>query len=454
MRHPAFRHLLKFGAAAFLLAALFILPALPRAEGAIIYVKQTGTGLVSGSSWANAYGEAEFINRLKDPGTVAGDEFWIAAGTYRPDLTADRTKSFILKSGVKLYGGFAGTETALDQRDWKTNETLLSGELGGGINSYHVVIANDTDNTTLLDGLWILGGKAESNAPNDRGGGLYSIKGSLVIRNCTFAGNSGLAGGGAIYQELGSPVIENCIIAENTSTNGFGAGILHLDLNSWIKNSTFTENSASEGAALFNYTTTSVITNCTFYDNEATEGAAVYNYDGSNTVITNCTFSQNSATGEGSGIYADASNLTVMNTILWDLGNSEIAGHNMTGTVSDSVVNGGFGGGMRIITSDPKLAALDDNDGPTLTCAIASDSSALNVGQAVGTVVSGTVVVPDVDQRGVDRPQGSGVDIGAYEREVSPTPGGGSGGGCQSTIPVGAAWLMIPLALLLLRRRD
>ncbi len=452
MRPTAYRHLLKFSTALFLLAALFILPALPQAEGAIIYVTKTGTTVNDGTTWEKAYDEAAFINRLQ--GAVAGEEFWIAAGTYRPDLTADVTKSFIVRSGVKLYGGFAGNETALDQRDWKTNETILSGELGGGNNSYHVVIADNTDSTTLLDGLWIIGGKARVPAPNTTGGGLYSFKGSLVIRNCTFAGNSAY-GGGAIYQEQGSPIIENCLFTKNTtSTPGFGAGIYHLNIqHSWIKNSTFAENFASDGAALYNLATTAVITNCTFYGNEADEGAAVYNFDGSNTAITNCTFFQNKATGEGSGIYTDTSNLTVMNTILWDLGNSEIAGHNMTGTVSDSVVNGGFGVGTNIFTADPKLAPLDDNGGPTLTCAIASDSSALNTGKPVGTIVSGSVVVPDTDQRGVARPQGSGVDIGAYEY-VPSGGGGGGGGGCQSTTPAGAAWLMIPLALVLLRRKE
>ena len=452
MRHPAFRPLLKFGAAVFLLAALFILPALPQAEGAIIYVTQTGEGGKSGVSWTNACGEEQFITRLGS--AVAGDELWVAKGKYRPDL-ADITKSFILKSGVKVYGGFAGTETALDQRDWKTNETILSGELGVGINSYHVVDASNTDITTLLDGFRIIGGKATAAAPNNRGGGLHSVNGSLVIRNCTFAGNTaGQGGGGAIYQDGGSPAIENCIIAENTTPTRVGAGVLHLNLNSWIRNTTFSENSAIGGAALFISASTSVVTNCTFYGNEATEGAAVYNWAASNTFITNCTFFKNSATGEGSGIYADTSNLTVMNTILWNLGNSEIAGVNFTSAVSDSVIRNGYAGGTNIITADPKPAPLADNGGPTLTCAIASDSSALNAGRDVGTVVSGTIVVPNIDQRGVSRPQGSSVDIGAYEREVSPTPGGGGGSGCQSAGTSGTLWLMLPLGLVLLRRRN
>ena len=147
----------------------------------------------------------------------------------------------------------------------------------------------------------------------------------------------------------------------------------------------------------------------------------------------------------------------IMNSIFWNGGTSEIytevSPEIADVAISDSVVKGGFAGGTNIITTDPQLAALANNGGPTMTCALPEGSSAVDKGQPVGTTVSGSVTVPDTDQRGVTRPQGSGVDIGAFEREVSPTPGGG-GGGCQSTTPAGAAWLMIPLALVLLRRKE
>jgi len=88
------------------------------------YVTPNGTG--NGSSWADALGEQDFRERLVT--AADGDVFWVAAGKYRPSET-DRIVSFSLKSGVSLYGGFAGNETELSQRDWSVNITVLTGDL-------------------------------------------------------------------------------------------------------------------------------------------------------------------------------------------------------------------------------------------------------------------------------------------------------------------------------------
>jgi hypothetical protein len=56
---------------------------------------------------------------------------------------------------------------------------------------------------------------------------------------------------------------------------------------------------------------------------------------------------------------------------------------------------------------DPQVAPLADNGGPTLTMALMYSSPALDAGDSIGA--------PATDQRGIVRPQGRGVDIGAFE---------------------------------------
>jgi len=106
----------------------------------IYYVKANGTG--NGSSWSAAAGN---IQDMIDK-AVAGDEVWVAGGMYYPTKQTDasdvRSKTFLMKNGVNLYGGFAGNETSIDSRSksdrdgngkveaWEfTNETRLSGNI-------------------------------------------------------------------------------------------------------------------------------------------------------------------------------------------------------------------------------------------------------------------------------------------------------------------------------------
>ncbi|MFT5886017.1 MAG: hypothetical protein ACI9IP_002481, partial [Arcticibacterium sp.] len=98
-----------------------------------IYVDTDVTTNGDGTSWANAY------NNLQDAidAAAVNDEIWVAAGTYlptdAPDGTTstgatDRNNAFHLGTDMKIYGGFAGTETQLSQRDAATNITILSGD--------------------------------------------------------------------------------------------------------------------------------------------------------------------------------------------------------------------------------------------------------------------------------------------------------------------------------------
>ena len=91
--------------------------------------------------WATAYTDLQAALAA----AASGDEIWVAAGTYTPTATADRTISFAMKNGVAIYGGFDGTETTRGERDPSVNVTILSGDIGTprlfGDNSFHVVTA-------------------------------------------------------------------------------------------------------------------------------------------------------------------------------------------------------------------------------------------------------------------------------------------------------------------------
>jgi predicted outer membrane repeat protein len=134
------------------------------------FVKQDARGTSDGSSWANAHTDLQSALAAASP----DEEIWVASGSYKPTSTADRTISFTLKNGVAVYGGFAGTETLRDQRNYETNVTVLSGDIGlendNSDNSYHVVVGSNTNASAILDGFTITAGNANDTAPRDHRG--------------------------------------------------------------------------------------------------------------------------------------------------------------------------------------------------------------------------------------------------------------------------------------------
>ena len=264
----------------------------------IRYVKPTATGTGSGSSWANASGNLQAMINA----SVAMDQVWVAAGTYKPTTGSDRNVSFAMKIGVLIYGGFAGSETSLSQRPvintTTPSNTILSGDLGtaGNVadNSYHV-ISNPMDliNTAVLDGFIITGGNANGGSSAGSGGGMYNpgndsgLGASPTVRNCSFQGNS--AGIGGAMTNYGSatsnPVLVNCLFQNNSAIQG---GAIYNYKNSGavgnpvLTNCSFQNNSAStSGGAIFNLGNFSncapVLTNCSFQNNSAPQGGAFYN---------------------------------------------------------------------------------------------------------------------------------------------------------------------------------
>lgn len=182
-------------------------------DSRIIYVKGNADGIGDGSSWEKAYRSLSTALVRATRGT----EIWVAAGEneYVPATQGDdRTVTFLIPEGVAVYGGFAGTESSLEERDRNTYETILSGDLGAGLYAYHVV----TLEGGTLDGFTVTGGKADYadvSFHHNKGAGVYMTGGTLrnngIVGN--WAGTDALAGCGAGVFAIG----ENAIVLENNT---------------------------------------------------------------------------------------------------------------------------------------------------------------------------------------------------------------------------------------------
>jgi hypothetical protein len=299
--------------------------------GARLYAA-TSPGFTSGAcdSWSTAC-ELRYAMAISTPGTVSGQEIWVKAGIYKPTATTtDRDATFTLNDKVAVYGGFAGTETDRDQRDFVNNVTILSGDIdnndsqkpvitsldtvtGNDTNSYHVVTGA---NGAILDGVTITGGLSDSGL--FAGGGMFNDMGSSpTITNVTFSGNLASSMGGGMFNDFySSPSLTNVTFSGNRAINGGGMYNIHYSSPS-LTNVTFSGNPAFEGGGMFNNDNCNpILTNVTFAGNSAKyDGGGMYNKSTSSPSLTNATFSDNSSeNGNGGGMFNDsASSPTITN---------------------------------------------------------------------------------------------------------------------------------------------
>ncbi|HEY4151538.1 MAG TPA: right-handed parallel beta-helix repeat-containing protein [Chitinophagaceae bacterium] len=299
------------------------------------YVKPGASG--TGASWGTAGDLETMIN-----GAAAGSQVWVAAGTYIPNAyptgstggASNRDFAFTLKTGVAIYGGFAGTETLLTQRNYTTHVTILSGDVGTvgtyTDDCYHVVIAGNTTSTAILDGFTIEYGYANGGAgqlnysavqfTRNFGGGIYTLASYPTINNCTFFTNTAVDGGGVYNTSTATaPVFTGCTFTSNKATSatlgdGGGAAYDYNGSTSSFVTCTFTSNtSAADGGAFIAVNGGTVsMTGCSLTSNTATgSGGAIYTSAGTTSSVTNCTFTSNKAnstTVGGGAVYNNSTN--------------------------------------------------------------------------------------------------------------------------------------------------
>lgn len=279
----------------------------------IIFVQAGASG--NGTSWESPMGELSSALAIATEGT----QVWVAAGTYAPTQSGDRKASFVIPNGVSVYGGFSGIEASIEERNTTVNIATLTGEIGGaGIldNSFTVVVFNNANSNTVLDGFVISGGNADSaegEGKMTRCGGAMYINGengssNPVIKNCIFKGNKG-RDGAAVYNNgrngSAKPVFESCVFENNEA--GLDGGALYNDgrLNGesvpTLTDCTFTRNMGTYGGAICNATESGVcnliLNNCTFVENAAyLRGGAVFSLNGDQKCyleMSGCQFSGN-----------------------------------------------------------------------------------------------------------------------------------------------------------------
>jgi hypothetical protein len=338
-----------------------------------------------GLEWATAFSDAQ----TAIDGARPGEMVWLKAGVYTPDA-GDLEFMLKMKDAVSLYGGFAGTETAVDQRGG--GPTVLDGEAS----VYHVLgAASDA----MLDGVTITGGDNtgfdwDGIYDYSEGAGLYGNVTGFVVVNCAFESNAAKnTGGGAYLWTEGTVTFERCTFSQNTANYGAAARVYG-------------------GAVLFE--------NCVFTGN-----ANVATYASSGVcVVRNCTFSGNSGLESCGAIDASYEcELTVVNSVLWQNPSSDGTQIRtdpfLEPSVTYSIVEGGFPGAGNLDT-DPLFV-----DAGTGDLRLSAGSPCIDAGSAAEAPTVDRDCVLRGDDPGMADGEGAApvlADIGAYEF-VGTTPG-------------------------------
>lgn len=305
----------------YLFLLIFIIADLPAQTTYFVnasYGDESNTGL----SWDQAFENLQTaLNIISDHDTI-----WVAQGTYYPDkgigeINDLRSSSFPLYKGVNIYGGFTGSETSLDQRDWQSNTTILSGDLTQNDgpdflnyddNAYHVVRCRSQTLIPSIDGFIVQGGNADTSGLESIGAGMYIFNANPIVKNCTFQYNYARSSGAGMQNATASPTVQNCYFFKNKTSHG--AGMHNNNASPELISCTFEKNMCKYGGGIYNINNSQPdIKECVFRDNHAkgdttiiTGGGGIHN-SSSNAMITNCAFLGNSA-DKGGGI--DNSNST------------------------------------------------------------------------------------------------------------------------------------------------
>lgn len=429
-----------------LLAVALFMGSAAMAQSKIYYVTPTGTAVDGG--WS---GTTTLTVALDN--AVAGDQIWVQGfdqidNSNKLYIVPESMKAtgFTLNSGVQLYGGFAGTETSINDRETLGKpyqlkyRTVLSGDISRNDtidntnlifpangtrtdNAAHVLSINmapssgGNNNTypTVVNGFSIGGGQADGT--DEKGGGIY-IHGDNT--------------NGGIFR------IERCFFVNNYATQG---GAIYVDAE--VQNRNNNE---------------SLINQCVIYNNAADERAAVVNAGGGiylagqATVVNSSIFNNENgglrlsdgskvinstvARNSGAGIdmietVTDFSVFNVSNTIIW--GNTLLSAQyqpQFKNSAYHEVTNDDANDNVYVTTENNGDANAPMFDAPSLKTSFDRDFNWRNTAYPLwswnvleGSVMHGKgdknsynqTIYGSEDMAGNTRVHGETIDIGAYE---------------------------------------
>jgi hypothetical protein len=316
------------------------------------FVKVGATG--SGSSWDEPM---DLVTALRTSSLKAGDEIYVAAGTY--NLTEGQLISGQLSTygnvAVNVYGGYpadaTGTEaekpTALP--DFETNPTIITRESTITNNSFISITGGSWEriHITGVNG----GGGSEfwRQALRIQGG---SLKYSYVYENTNC--------GGAAVHVTNNGTVEDCEIYDNTAMQGGG-----INLNG------------------------GTILNCKVYGNEASQqGGGIYG--SGSALIDNCSvYNNTSATGgdgSGGGVYLSSSDVTLKNSYIYE--------NNTTSQGGGAYCNGGTIDNCEIYQNSTSISGDAGGGGVAIQSGILKNSIIRN-NEATNSAGGGILVTND-----------------------------------------------------------
>lgn len=373
------------------------------------------SGNRDGSTWNNAYDnvqDAIDVARVLEPCDV-----WVAEGTYFVYSYSSYNR-IDLQDDVGVYGGFAGVETARDERDWQTRVTILDGrsEEGSSQRVRNVVRAENVYGVTL-DGFTVTQGAGDEN---NYGGGLNASGSTIHVENCIFINNWTYGRGGGVMCEYVEGKFENTMFLENTSMSGSspdegdGGGILIYDgaveLNRCVVAGNYAQD---DGGGVDIWRGDHIIMNSLIYQNTAEDaGGGVRVQHNAYVTIFNTVIYSNSA-DRGGGLAVVGGDLLLTNSVLW--GNTEEQIYDgIMGLVSVrySVVEGGYTG-VGNINDEPMFVDAEGGDFcllPGSPCIDAADGDLAPEFDFDGNPRVDDPVTPDTGEGLITY-----VDIGAYE---------------------------------------